>query len=241
MKYLFWLLLTALLATPAYVHAQGSSEDLGGGSGSFNTGLQLVDVEPLNDVLEPAGYEALDQANLQIGGGGQFYLRRVVISLKGAFVGQSEVESNTHSLDFGGGYFMFNGGYNLLQKKRLLLYPSVGFGFIGFALEQRPRRAGTGFSDYFSDPADNQNEATTLLSSAGLLEVGLHADWFLQGDEKAGYGPMLGLGAGYRFASEATFENLAGTEVDSSPDFRPGGFFVTLRIGGGGYGEQRDE
>lgn len=213
-----------------------TSEKRRGGSGSFNIGMQFIDVAPLNDVIEPAGYEALSSGNIQIGGGGRFYLGSVMLGLKGAFVGQSAVERDDYRLNFGGGNIIFTGGYNVLDRDRWLLYPALGVGLAGMGIEQRPLREGTDFNDVIQDPDDYPDEPTSINSGSGLLELALHTDYFLDGDQEAGYGLMLGASAGYRLAAEGDFFNPAGAELDNAPDFNPGGFFFTLRIGGGYHG-----
>ncbi len=226
------MLLMALLTG----NLMAQSEARFGGSGSFNFGLQLVDMDPLNEVTNNFGYDDLSNANVSIGGGGQVYLKQFVLGFKGGFVGQDDVQNSDYTLRYGSGYGMFNIGYNLLQQDRFLLYPSAGFGFFGAGLDLAPRREGTSFEDIFAQPATNANDAITIAAFSTAFELSISGDWFLTQGENAAYGLMLGFTAGYRFAPDATFENRAGTELINPPDFNPGGAFLTLRVGGGYYG-----
>ena len=241
-KLLVFIAMLVLLGVHALQAQETPSKKRRGGSGSFNIGMQFMDMEPLNDVIEPSGYEALSNANIQIGGGGQSYFGPVVLGLRGGFVGQSAVERDDYQLSFGGGHLIFSGGYNVLDRDRLLVYPALGIGLFAMGIEQRPLREGTDFDDVIQNPNRHADQPTSIGSGSGLLELALHSDYFLDGDQKAGYGLMLGASAGYRLASEADFFNPAGTELDNTPDFNPGGFFFSLRIGGGYHGtEDRDD
>lgn len=208
-----------------------------GGGGTFNFGVQLVDFSAINDVTQNFGYPALDDANVSIGGGGQFYLNRFVLSGEGAFFGQSSVDSPQNNLQFGGGYGMFSLGYNVINADNLLLYPAAGVGFVGAGLAVRPRQQGTSFDDAISGEVST-NE-TNIGAFSEMFRLAVNMDWFpLQKDDKA-YGLLIGLSAGYNFAPTSTFENPAGTALANSPEFDPSGAFITLRIGGGFYGQKK--
>jgi len=207
-----------------------------GGGGTFNFGAQLVDFSAVNDVTQAFGYPAFEDANISFGGGGQFYINRFILMGEGAYFGQSSVENPQNSLEFGGGYGMFSLGYNTINKESLLLYPSVGVGFVGSGLTVRPRQQDISFEDAISGEVST-NE-TNIGAFSEMFRLAVNMDWFpLQKNDKA-YGLLIGLSAGYNFAPTSTFENPADTELANSPEFDPGGAFITLRIGGGFYGRK---
>jgi hypothetical protein len=209
-----------------------------GGSGSFNLGIQTMDVEPINDIISRYGYEDLSNTNISIGGGGQFYLGSWVISGEGGFIGQDDVQNDSYTLRFGAGYGMFSIGYGIVDKERFFLYPSIGGGFYGTGLQLSQRNESASFEDLFAEPSANEDRTISTGAFTGAGEVALNADFWLSSKDGNAYGLMLGLSAGYRFSGSAEFENIAGSELANSPDFNPGGAFVTLRVGGGFRGSK---
>lgn len=227
------LLFTAFAVLFACTVSQAQMTERYGGGGSFNFGIQTMDVEPLNDIISQYGYEELSTANISFGGGGQFYLGKWVVSGEGGFVGQDEVTNDAYTLRFGSGYGMFSVGYNVVDRKQFLLYPSVGGGFYGTGISLSGRIDNKEFEDIFAEPQENQDVSVSAGAFTGAGQIALNADWLLESNEESAYGLLVGLSAGYRFAGTANFENIAGSELANSPDFNPGGAFLTLRVGGG--------
>ncbi len=227
----FILATLAVLFTIGSVHAQDTKRY--GGGGSFNAGIQTMDVEPINNIINQFGYEDLSNTNVSIGGAGQFYLGDWVVMGEGGFVGQDDVQNDNYTLRFGAGYGMFSIGYNIVDTKQFLLYPSIGGGFFGTGIQLSQRNEGASFEDLFAEPASNEDNTVSAGAFSGAGQVALNADFWLHAKEDKAYGLMLGLSAGYRFAGDAEFENIAGTELAGNPDFSPSGAFVTLRIGSG--------
>lgn len=227
----FFFTAFAVLFIFAMSHAQ--MDKLYGGGGSFNLGIQTMDVDPLNEIISRYGYEELSSGNISFGGGGQFYLSKWVLICEGGFIGQDEVMNEEYTLRFGSGYGIASIGYGIVNRKQFLLYPSVGVGFYGTGIQLNRRLNNKEFDDIFAEPQDNQDVtvSTGAFTSAG--QVALNADWLLDGNEKSAYGLLLGFSIGYRFSGTAEFENIAGSELSDSPDFNPGGAFFTLRVGGG--------
>lgn len=231
------LLLAALaIALTFTVKAQDSPKY--GGSGTFNFGIQTMDLAPINDIITRYGYGALSDVNTAIGGGGQFYLGSWVLMGEGGFVGQEEVQNNNYTLRFGAGYGMFSLGYGIVDTDRFFLYPSVGGGFFGTGLNLTRRNQGASFEDIFAEPQGNEDGSVSAGAFTGTAQLAVNADFWLQSKDGNAYGTMLGLSLGYRFSGDASFENLGGTELVNSPGFNPGGAFITLRIGGGYRGHK---
>jgi len=223
------LLLAFALAT-GLVSAQ---DRVFGGSGTFDIGIQTMDPDGLNDVLTPAGYGSLSGPALTIGGSGQGYVNNWVIGGEGAFYGFGEANSPTHELELAGGYGLFTLGYIPLQGRGFLFYPSLGAGVAGTGLDIRARQSESTFAEVIGNPDDNPTREVDLGTVAPYFKLAVNLHYFpLRGEGSKRYGPMLGLSAGYAFAPGRPFRQGA-ADLAGSPDFSPGGFFLTLKLGGG--------
>ncbi len=191
-------LLLAFALTTGLVSAQ---DRVFGGSGTFDIGIQTMDLDGLNDALTPAGYGSLSGPAFTLGGSGQGYINNWVIGGEGAFYGFGAANSPTHELELAGGYGLFTLGYIPLQGRGFLLYPSLGAGVAGTGLDIRSRQSESTFAEVIGNPDDNPTQEVDLGTVAPYFKLAVNLHYFpLRGREGMRYGPMLGISAGYAFA-----------------------------------------
>jgi len=243
------LLALALLqaALPATLRAQDDAPERRGG-GYFQAGLMVLDTDELNAALLPAGYPALDDSFLTLGGGGFGMSGRFLIGGEGhAVIGGTETTPDgTFQLGLGGGYGLFRLGYLAYSIAGVDVYPMIGLGGGGVSLSLIERSAPT-FGDVLLDPARSAHlSAGAFLVDASVAVFYRPEFATTDGDGDRGRGRdrdddedrgglLLGLQGGYTFSPADTSWRLDGINtVAGGPDMNLQGFYVRLSIGGWG-------
>ncbi len=196
-----------------------------GGSGSFDVGIQTVDVGALNDRITQAGYPGFSNVFYTIGGSGEAYLGRMVLGGEGAFYGQADQVNANFETEPAGGHGMLSVGYIALSRKGWLLFPSLGLGVSDTGFNLHTREKEYSFGDVLQQPADFPNQSVEFGQTSGLLRVAVQVEKFFQKAEEKYFGPKVGLTLGYTFATQSSFRQ-EGIVLEGSPSFSPSGFFA---------------
>lgn len=230
-------LLPALLALAAVLfvaHPPGVEAQTVRGGGYFALGAMELDLDALNQRLAGAGYPEMSSSALTLGGGGHVVRGRLLIGGQGhGFMADDETTADgATGVRLGGGYGLFNLGWELVSRDRLSIYPTAGLGGGGTALQIGPRDV-----PRFDDVLDDPGRGVTL-SHAGLLtSVGVRAEVAL-GDRPRRRAPRQGMVVGAELSLLQGIGNWRwGTEwgeVTRGPDATLDGVHLRVTIGGGG-------
>ncbi|MBN1205403.1 MAG: hypothetical protein JXB05_10810 [Myxococcaceae bacterium] len=205
------------------------------GAGYFMIGLRWLDMGPLSDRLEAAGYSAAGRRFLSLGGGGHSMAGRWLLGGEGHGLSERGGESRRGDLRarISAGYGLFRVGYLLLERQNLSVYPLAGIGGAGMSLSIS-REQDVTFDDVLTDPL-----CEVTLSRGGLiLDAGVGAEFRIpvSGDEREGGFLLLGVRGGYLFFIPLMGDwQMAGGKVTGAPDLGLSGPGLQLLVGFGGW------
>jgi hypothetical protein len=204
-------------------------EKISGGFGYFSFTEQTLNISALNGYLKQGGYSQINPTQFSWGGGGYFAISNFLIGGEGEGFLNSKVSSNLNSVNFTGGYGMFNLGYIVYSGKRSILYPTLGAGGAGFTMLIAQKAASNAdFKDQLNTPM-----GSSQMQAGGLiLQAQLAWQYTFCGEGKSGL--MIGMKGGYRYCPNTWKLNINGSALNSSPGINMSGAYITLIIGGGG-------
>lgn len=203
-----------------------------GGRGFFMGGTNIIDIGELNTRLKNNGYHTFSDNLIGFGGGGYGILNRLIIGGEG-FGMSSAAElgtagGETFKTTLSGGYGLFKLGYVVYRRGGFNLYPAVGFGGGGLALEIT-RKETVAFDDILKSPKRN----VQLSNGCLLIDIGVGVDYLMILDRK-NTGDEGGLAFGMRVGYlAAPYRSDWGDALDG-PDIGFDGFYFRLMFGGGG-------
>jgi hypothetical protein len=195
-------------------------------------GANNINIGELNTRLKSNGYREFSETCISFGGGGYGILNRLVIGGEGFGMSTKNesgtVGGETFKTTLSGGYGLFKLGYVVYRKGGFNLYPAVGFGGGGLALEIAKRET-VPFDDILKSPKRH----VTLSTGSFLVDIEVGADYLMVLNRKAtGEEGGLSFGArlGYLFAP---YRSDWGDALDG-PAIGFDGFYFRLMFGGGG-------
>lgn len=241
-RFSLFLLSFLLLGGVASAQFDGAFDDpeeerilkISGGIGYFSIGYGLRDMAPLNSSLGTDGFGAFEDNGITLGGGGQIIVRNFVIGGEGNNFIKKEVENGEDLARFRSNTGIFRFGYVVLSGKGFLLYPRIGVG--GFTQELF-LKDGSGNAT-FQDLVSSQGSGSILKKSGWLTEAALGFEFMPGFDETSGSGLVFGLDIGYQYAPGSQEWELWDEPITGGPGIDPGGLFIRLHIGGGGWHRQ---
>jgi hypothetical protein len=220
------------LAAPA---AAAEFDGRRGGEGCFSIGWTRIDVGPLNDVLQPLGYERLGANALSLGGSGHSFIGRLLIGGQGHGLLTGGRDANLLVGPFRTrlhqGYGFFDIGWVAVRTGEMELAPLLGIG--GGATQLTiTDRATAPFGDVARDP----RRSSRLTRSAFLLDLGAALTRFIPlGDSPRGtHGLVVGVRAGYVLAPAEGEWRDGDVELVGGPDSGLAGPYVRILFGGRG-------
>lgn len=228
------VLLVAMLLHGTIASAQESynGKRTRGGAGYFMLGWNAPEFQQLSASLHAQGYPTFSNEALAFGGGGHYYLNRILLGGEGHAFKQEKGTLSRTSGDFEttleAGYGLFTLGYLLVPHDRLQLYPLFGFGG-GVTRLKIIEKNPPSFEDVLNAPG-----RIAELSNGGLLlNFGLGADtWLGIHRERRDYnGVVLGLRAGYLFTPVAGAWHLDEKKIRGGPKFDLSGPYARLVLG----------
>lgn len=240
------ILFALALSHASPVEAQRRGSDRAGTSGSmeetgrgyFQVGYLSLDPGALNAGLTDAGYPALADDFLTLGGGGlgrvgdRFLLGGEGHGVLGESITRADGE---YRVSAAGGFGLFRVGYAAWSYRGFDLIPMVGIGGGGLSVDITGRSA-PDFDEVLEDPARSSSLSTGMF----LLDAALAAAYRVrvtERDRRDGDvgGLLLGVQAGYTFQPGGTSWTLDGINtVAGGPDFAIEGFYIRVSIGGWG-------
>lgn len=225
-------LLGLLLALPGFVRAQA-------GFGGMLFGTALVDVDPLNETLEPHGYKSFSSSPIVFGGWGAHVGRLWIVGGSGWGLTQ-ERTSQAATQKLTGGMGFFDIGRLLFSTRLGKAYAMLGFGGGGWTLEMAPRPVKADFGQILRDP-----QAMVVLQSGQVLaKAGVQLHQVVKLSEKGdGLLALIGVRVEYIFGLNEAKWQIQQTDVYGAPELSSEGLYVRLVLGiGGGVsdGGERD-
>jgi hypothetical protein len=228
------ILLTVCLAWAATIAVHAQEKGLYGGFGFFEFGYSQYNNAALNSALTATGYSSLSNGFVTTGGQGFAVINHFVVGGAGGSMGSQSFGRNNTNGTFNAGYGVFQLGYAFKAGKNGLLYPLLGIGAFTSNIQIENDLASGNLNNILAIP----NQVVNLRSEAAMLDISLHYSFTIFGDKSGdgGGGTMLGISAGGFFCpAPSSFSNNQ-RELSVVPDYRPAGFYLRLKFGGGGYG-----
>lgn len=226
-------LLLSLLFLVGWMPSFGQS-GLYGGFGFFEPGAMYFDAGPLNTALESNGYSRINPVHYASGGSGMIIINSIVIGGRGGGFSEQSVSRPGTSGRFSGGYGNFSLGYAWQVGYKQFVVPTIGIGGMYTNLQLESDAATNSLNEALANPM----QVVNLNTSSAMIDASV--SYFTRvgkgGDEQNGGGFALGLVAGAWFSPSGADFTLNQRAVTEVVDFRPNGFYLSLRIGGGGYG-----
>lgn len=208
------------MLSSAFVYSQGFNYY--GGTGHFSMGSSVVEMNSVNGYLNSKGLPGFSRNCLSIGGGGFGIINNFLIGGEGGAIDPSRVASTTGNAELSTGYGMFNVGYMVPLKSRLMVYAMGGIGWGG--------------SDLTLVDANGKEEKYNARKSFVSTEINL--DMYMFGDKESGAkaGFKTGFCIGYLFNPQTNPWSDNNSNYTNIPNTFVNGFYFKLKIGGGGFG-----
>jgi hypothetical protein len=213
----------------------GFSQGYSGGFGFFEPGYSSIDLSAFNTLLSLNEYSELSGESFNAGGSGFLMVNNFIIGGRGGGGGLQNVGKTGTSGRFATGYGVFNLGYAFKVSYRSFAYPTVGFGGMQTTLQLENETTTGSVAEALAAP----NQVLNLSSSSAILDFSVNFITRVTGggDATSAGGAFLGISVGAFFSpSNATFK-LNDRVMTDVPDFTPSGFFIRLKLGGGGFGK----
>lgn len=226
------VLLLVALALFLAVASPGDAQQTSGG-GYFAIGTVELKVDALNGPLVDAGFPEISSSAISLGGGGHGVRGRVLVGGEGhGFITSVETtEDGATGLRFGGGYGLFNLGWEVFHRDRLTIFPKAGFGGGGYILQIGPRDV-----PLFQDVLENPNRGVSLSHGGLLISLGIRTELAL-GERPARNQPRRGAVLGLEVSALRGIGNWEWNtewgEVTRGPELPFDGIHLRVTIGGG--------
>ncbi len=202
-----------------------------GGLGFYTPGINTIQFNKLNDVL-PAGYPVITNKPLLTGGSGYFIFSNVMIGGELGTIRGGSFTRDQQQVDLSGDYHFFSLGYVVLNRKGIVVYPTVSIGNNNLQIYIHQKDEPASFATVTGEPF----QSATLHDKTRMLKFAVSGLYSVTGNKsaKGADGFMVGLQAGYQMAYRDGDWNYDSGAVTDGPDFSTNGFFIQLMIGGGG-------
>ena len=195
-------------------------------------GWRQVDVEELNASMTAAGYPAVAEDFITLGGGMQLVAGRAMVGLEGyGLLGtDSEVSRDDFDATLGGGYGVLTVGWLVVATPHFRLYPmgSIGVGAMTLEIAEAGR---VSFDEILVEPTRGAH-----LSQVSFLAGGGLGTEFLAPLGSGRRMLSIGLAGGYTFAPVTSRwqlyrNNLSTASVTGGPETGLEGPFARLTVG----------
>lgn len=194
--------------------------------GYVAVGVNVADLDPLNDRLSATGYPTVSTELFSVGAGGYRVVANRLLfgaEMNGLFVPRQAARGR--DVFVGGGYGLVTLGYLTRPTPRLRLYPQAGVGGGGLVLD-----IGDDGTDSFDDVLADPDRSATLSTGSLLVSLGFGLEYqFGAPTEK---GVRLGLRGGYLLSALSSDWSLDRDRVGGGPDASLQGPFLRLTVGG---------
>ncbi|MEO9885951.1 MAG: hypothetical protein ABJR05_14190 [Balneola sp.] len=183
------------------VHGQGpknSTTRLLASSAFVNIGYSVQSYDQKFTSLASGSKQYSDYKNINLGFGGSVYFEKWVYGGEGNIQLSDNISFNSSKYQRSSGSGLVHAGYIIQKNKRMILYPSLGFGIAGTQLKLR----------------SNGNPYSS--ASYLLTKLGIHTDFFLRPNHQNG-GILVGLSLSYRiYITDPVWNIDKGFESDNN-------------------------
>jgi hypothetical protein len=220
--------LVVLICSPVYGQTSG-------GFGFYAPGIHTIDFSRLNSSM-PAGFPEITNRPFVSAGKGYGIFSSIVIGGEGGGFHAGTFTKGNQVVELSGSIGYFSLGYVAVNRKGLLVFPTVSIGdnMVEMYIHEKDQKSS------FQTVAGEPYQSVTLRRKTNMLKVSAAAIYVLKGNrsESGAGGLMVGLEAGYQVGYKTfdwTYDN--GTAV-GGPDHSNNAFFIQLMIGGGGFSKK---
>jgi len=218
---------TGFLIIQTVVYCQG------GGAGFFHLGGAMISGIPSGSLL-PAGAPTLSENHLTLGGSGYLLFRKWMIGLEGNGGMASESRIDTLGMGRSFGTFQVQGGYALVNKPRLKVFPMLGLGVMQNNL--RVRHIPTTPLDLSGITANYALQEVQFQQTNYVASITMGLDYVLnRSKESSSGGWMLGVRLQYLAGWPDKNWSISGNALSSAPSASPQMLSLSILIGGGAF------
>jgi hypothetical protein len=220
------LSLNAGMAQPA----EAQAALLGPGSAYISGGTSRVATGQLNDRLAAGGYPGLGRTAYTLGVGGYRTLSSgVMLGFEGHGFAVGQEEHDGNDVGVSGGFATLAIGYAVELSPHTRVYPRIGIGAGGLALEIEDEDDAVDFDEVLANPTPVPLDRDPLLSRDGMvIDVGGGAE-LLSGRRS---GLLLGVRFGYLLAPWNSDWDSYERDVIDAPEASIAGPYIRLTVGG---------
>ena len=221
-KKIIVILCFLLFNVPSFSFSQ--ENEIGGGVGMM-FGVNMVDMNALNDEFLKIGLGSVNPEKMFFGGLGYLIYNKYVLSPEGGVFWQTSNLGNVE-IKYNGGLGFLNFGYLILEEPNSRGYPFIGIGYGNSSMEFSGSSINLG--------GETINNKDKLDFSAPLMNLGFSVHFlinFSKNENRKG-GIMAGLRAGYILTMGEKKWKKEGTEIKNGPNATFNGVYVRLMVGG---------
>ena len=198
-------------------------------------GLNILNLDALNQHLEKDDYPVLPKTYLTYGVGGHIIHNKFIVGLEiHRFIEKNPISSKTFNTNAYGKYLLLNFGYLLHEKKGLMVYPLAGMGFGQLTLRVTENNIHS-FQDI-----NNFQKGSESITRSFLVNLAFGADYFFKyNKEKKGKNSlMVGIRAGYMFSAIKNDWSVNHVHVADGPIAGLTSPYICIVFGLGGWMEK---
>lgn len=218
-KFILAILITAPLSV------LGQSSAYRGAEAYLWYGLNFVDATSFNRSLSQINLPALNSTQWRAGAGGGVFLKKFYFGGEGGVQFGGSSANDLYRSDFHGGFGMVKGGYQLMGIPSLSVYPVLGLGGGGSAIEIRKGAHHSGNDNGFTlSPGED------IHSGYMLVDLAVNINFFPPAGSNKG-SIVIGITPGFRFhplKSSWTYNNQKLSDLN---EFAPSGFYLQAKLG----------
>ena len=196
---------------------------------SFGAGSNFINMSELNERLEMYNYPLLSKKRLYLSYSIKLYgFPASEMIMEGSYYGSFQKETkNSYKLNFEHNALYFNYGYDILNKKKLNLYPVLGLGYSAVNIKITDISSTNNTFNQAISNLDNIADISTT-ENMFLLNIGLKLE--LLEYTIFGISNSTGLDIGYRIQLNKMRWKTATNQLFDSPEINLGGFYIGLEI-----------
>jgi hypothetical protein len=213
-----------LLNVPSLSFSQ--ENEIGGGVGGM-FGVNMINMNDLNDEFLKEGLGSINPEKMFFGGLGYIIYNKFVLSPEGGVFWQTSNLEDVE-LKYNGGLGFLNFGYLILEEPNSRGYPFIGIGYGKSSMEFSGSFTPFEFGEHSIKNKDIVDFNTLLINLGFSVHFLIN---FSKNENRKG-GIMAGLRAGYILTMGEKKWKIEGTEIKNGPNATFNGVYVRLMVGG---------
>jgi hypothetical protein len=184
----------------------------------------LLDVELFNNSLSSNRLPLIANTASAFGVTGGVFIKRFWFGGEAAWQFGANGSNKDYELQLYGGNGMVKGGYILVDQAAFVLYPSLGLGGGGTAIQVSSAAGGSAIEGSMIMPGRN------LHSGYMLVDPALNGDFFF-GDHQGPSRLLVGFAIGYLLSPVQSRWDYGDEPIPSLRKFAPQGLYVKVKLG----------